>query len=122
MRLPISLAIAVVLAFSAGGCGDSSDDSSMPGAHPGTPTAPAGGSFRNCGAGGERLGVVGADCATARRVATRWSGSRRCRPPGGASRAGCSVGPYRCLATASGRGWSVSCAKAGSSIAFTVRG
>ena len=44
-----------------------------------------------------------------------------CRPPDGASRWGCSVGSYRCQGVVTDRGWSVSCAKPGRSIAFRVR-
>lgn len=44
-----------------------------------------------------------------------------CRPPKGASRWGCSVGSYRCQGVVTDRGWSVSCAKPGRSIAFRIR-
>jgi len=44
-----------------------------------------------------------------------------CKPPDGASRWGCSVGSYRCQGVVTDRGWSVSCAKPGRSIAFRVR-
>jgi hypothetical protein len=51
---------------------------------------------------------------------TEWEATPDCRHPHGASRWGCSVGPYRCQAVVTGRGWSVDCAKPGRSIAFTV--
>lgn len=44
-----------------------------------------------------------------------------CEPSRGASRWGCSVGAYRCQGVVTDRGWSVSCAKPGRSIAFRVR-
>lgn len=44
-----------------------------------------------------------------------------CGRPGEASRWGCRIGPYGCQAVVTDRGWSVSCAKAGRSVAFTVR-
>lgn len=44
-----------------------------------------------------------------------------CEPPAGASRWGCSVGSYRCQGVVTDRGWSVSCAKPGRSIAFRIR-
>jgi hypothetical protein len=49
-----------------------------------------------------------------------WMSSPACGHPHGASRWGCSVGPYRCQAVVTGRGWSVDCAKPGQSIPFTV--
>ncbi|HET9592821.1 MAG TPA: hypothetical protein VFP17_07890 [Solirubrobacterales bacterium] len=49
-----------------------------------------------------------------------WMRSAACRHPQGASRWGCSVGPYRCQAVVTDRGWTVDCAKPGRSIAFTV--
>lgn len=44
-----------------------------------------------------------------------------CKPPEGGSRWGCSVGSYRCQGVVTDRGWSVSCAKPGRSIAFRVQ-
>jgi len=44
-----------------------------------------------------------------------------CRHPQGASRWGCSIGPYGCQGVVTDRGWSVSCSKPGRSVAFTVR-
>jgi hypothetical protein len=60
--------------------------------------------------------------ATAARAEVRaeWEESPECAHPQGASRWGCSVGPYRCQAVVTDRGWSVDCAKPGRSIAFTV--
>lgn len=57
---------------------------------------------------------------TAQRVQAAWERDPRCKRPWGASRWGCSVGPYRCQAVVVGRGWSVSCSKPGESIAFLI--
>lgn len=54
-------------------------------------------------------------------VRTAFLANPGCKPPAGASRWGCSVGTYRCQGVVTDRGWSISCAKPGSSIAFTVR-
>ena len=55
------------------------------------------------------------------RVRSAWLANPDCKPPEEASRWGCSVGAYRCQGVVTGRGWSVSCAKPGRSVAFTVR-
>jgi len=75
-----------------------------------------------CGGGsGETTGSqpLGAD-ASARDVQRAWEAQPSCMLPPGASRWGCSVGPYRCQAVVTGRGRSVSCARPGRSISFTV--
>jgi hypothetical protein len=59
--------------------------------------------------------------ASTREVRVAWERNPSCRRPPGASRWGCSVGPYRCQAIVVDRGWSVSCAKAGRSVSFRVR-
>lgn len=92
MRLATCLLIVAVLALA--GCGDSSDE---------TTTGPA----ADGGAAEER-------------VQSAWERSPGCKRPPGASRWGCSVGTYRCQGVVSGRGLSISCAKPGRSIAFTV--
>lgn len=50
----------------------------------------------------------------------RWEARPACTRPDGASRWGCSVGPYRCQAVVVDRGWAVDCAKPGRSISFTI--
>jgi hypothetical protein len=57
----------------------------------------------------------------ARKLRLAWERNPDCRRPQGASRWSCSIGAYRCGAVVTGRGWSVDCAKPGSSIGFTVR-
>jgi hypothetical protein len=91
MRRLAPLLVAAVLALIAG-CGDSSEE---------TTTAPA--------------------KSAEQQVRAAWLAKPGCRPPKGASRWGCSVGSYRCQGVVTGRGWSVSCAKPGRSIAFRVR-
>jgi hypothetical protein len=57
---------------------------------------------------------------SSRELRSAWAREPACRRPPGASRWGCSVGAYRCHGVVTGRGWSISCAKPGRSIAFTV--
>jgi hypothetical protein len=96
MRLATCLAILVAVLALLGGCGDSSEETTAP--------APA-----------------AAEALTEREIRSAWEREPSCRRPPGASRWGCSVGDYRCQAVVTGRGWSVSCAKPGRSVAFTVR-
>jgi hypothetical protein len=95
MRRPIILLLAVAAIALLGGCGDSSDEMTNPG--PAQGGAPA-----------------------KQEVRAAWAADPGCGRPQGASRWGCSVGGYRCQAVVVDRGWSVSCAKPGRSIAFTV--
>ena len=123
MRLRVPLLI-LALAALLGGCGGSSGGGSESTAEPRTETstAPAGASARACAldAGGiEGLRVTEVSCGRAQRVALAWRASDACAKTG--SRSACSVRSYRCLATATGRGWSVSCARKGESVAFTVQ-
>jgi len=94
VRLPALAPIVVLLALLAG-CGDSSEETTAP--------APARGSN-----------------ALTREVRAAWERNPRCKRPPGASRWGCSVGSYRCQGVVTGRGLSISCAKPGRSVAFTV--
>lgn len=76
------------------------------------------------GCGGSDDGVTSSTSATFDGDAltqTKWEHSSDCHRPPGASRWGCSIVPYRCQAVVVDRGWSVSCAKPGKSIAFRVR-
>lgn len=59
--------------------------------------------------------------SSAREVRSTWERNSDCRHPRGASRWACSVGPYRCQGVVTDRGWSISCAKPGRSVAFNVR-
>jgi len=95
MRLPLALALVVLAAALLFGCGGSDDA---------TTTLPQ----------GANQGAAKAE------VRAEWEESPDCAHPQGASRWGCSVGPYRCQAVVSDRGWAVDCAKPGRSIAFTV--
>jgi hypothetical protein len=128
MRLATPLAILALAAAPLAGCGGSSPEksSSSPTTQPraGTPTAPAGASARSCrtrDSGAESLRATGTTCPEARHLLLGWRRNAACAPPAGPSRSGCSVRSYRCLATATDRGWSVSCAKPGRSVAFISR-
>jgi hypothetical protein len=101
MRLPTILALfglAAVLLFGCDGSGDS------------TSTGPHGGGMMPRSAMGSSMAKMRAS----------WMSSPACGHPQGASRWGCSVGPYRCQAVVVDRGWAVDCAKPGRSISFTV--
>ncbi|MGN6816701.1 MAG: hypothetical protein ACTHK3_11580 [Solirubrobacterales bacterium] len=122
------LAVLVLAAALLLGCGGSSSRESSTGAgaqsHGVIPPAPAGARARHCRAGATGatgLTATGATCTEARRLMLGWTHSSACQPATGASRSSCSALSYRCLATATGRGWSVSCSKPGRSIGFTAR-
>lgn len=126
MRLATPLAVLVLTAGLLAGCGGSGSESSTESGAPRTDssTAPTGATARSCHAGQagvEGLAATGTTCTEARHVMLGWTHSSACRPPAGASRASCPALSYRCLAAATGRGWSVSCSKPGRAIAFTVR-
>lgn len=125
MRRAIPLAVLALVAALVLGCGSSSSESSTGGgSHGGTSTAPAGAAARSCRsgeAGVTGLKATGTTCTEARHLMLGWTHSSACRPPQGASRSSCPALSYRCLATATDRSWSVSCAKPSRAIAFSVR-
>jgi len=125
MRLATPLAIAAVTAALLAGCG-SSDDGTETGASapPADSSAPAGAAAESCAthdSGTRGLRATGLDCGVARHLMNEWAASEGCASPAGSSRSSCSLGPYRCLATATDRGLAVSCARSGQSVAFTVK-
>ena len=95
MRLATPLALITLAAGLLCGCGSSGDNSTMTGPHISGGTAKP-------------------------KMRAFWMASPSCKHPQGASRWGCSVGPYRCQAVVVDRGWSVNCAKPGRSISFTI--
>jgi hypothetical protein len=121
-RLVAPLLVLTLLAVLTG-CGSSGETTG--GAQPQiVHSPPPGASVRACKEGDaavEGLRASGVTCTEARHVMLGWRASAPCKPPAGASRSGCPALSYRCLATATERGWSVSCAKPGRSIAFRVR-
>jgi hypothetical protein len=126
MRRTAPLAVLALVAALLLGCGGSSSESSTGGGaqSPGTSTAPAGATAQPCHSGKADvtgLKATGTTCTEARHLMLGWTHSSACRPPQGASRSSCPALSYRCLATATDRGWSVSCAKPGRAIAFTAR-
>jgi hypothetical protein len=96
LRLPALIAIVASLAMLAG-CGGSSDETTFAPAKPGT------------------------TAVSAKELRADWERAPACERPRGASRWGCSVDSYRCQGVVTGRGWTVSCAKPGKSVAFRVR-
>jgi hypothetical protein len=74
-----------------------------------------------CGDSSEETTTIAPTKSVEQWVRTTFLASPECKPPAGASRWGCAVGTYRCQGVVTDRGWSVSCAKPGSSIAFSVR-
>lgn len=124
MRLS-SLILIIGLAVLWGGCGDSADEAgSNPQAGSEGAAAPPGATARSCESGDgdvESLRATGVDCTEARQVMSGWRRARECDKYGGEARTGCSLLSYRCIATAAGRGWSVSCAKPNRSISFLIR-
>jgi hypothetical protein len=124
MRRAAPLAVLALAAVLLLGCGSSSSEESSTGSgSPGART-PAGASARACplNVGGIRgLRATGVSCGEAQRVALAWRHSAACVETPGASHNACAVRGYRCIATATDRGWSVGCAKPGRSIAFTAR-
>lgn len=126
MRFAAALAVLTLAGALMPGCGGSSDSTlEMPRHGGGMMEGPVGAAAHGChGAGmmgAAGLRTTGAGCTEAHRVMAGWMRQHDCRPPAGASRSSCPVGSYRCLATATDRGWSVGCAERGKSIAFTLR-
>lgn len=77
--------------------------------------------FAGCGDSSEETTTVAPSKSVEQQVRAAFLTKPDCEPPAGASRWGCSVGSYRCQGVVTDRGWSVSCAKPGRSIAFRVR-
>ncbi len=129
MRFAIPIAVVVLAAALAGGCGSSGDDSSgsstATAPKSGAERAPAGASARECAdnAGAAKsLRATGVSCKQAKKLAKAWSEAAGCAPPDGASRSSCQLeGDYDCLAAMTGRGLAVSCARPGRSVAFTIK-
>lgn len=129
MRLAVPFAIVACAAALAVGCGDSGDDAepgstaTAPGAAQGS--APPGASARHCqGANGTAgsLRATNISCEEARLLVAGWLRQDGCAPADGASRSSCRLeGAYDCLTVATDRGLSVSCARPGHSLAFTVK-
>jgi hypothetical protein len=106
------LAAALALA----GCGSSAETTQRAA----TPKAPLGSSVTSCHedllSGPAR--AVGASCAEARSVVTRWVHAPSCMSSAGESRGSCTVGGYGCLSTRTDRGVAVSCTRPGRAVSF----
>jgi hypothetical protein len=128
MRLAAALLTAVLLAASLAACGGSGSGSETTRGEStrqraGRPSSPAGASAQACAAATARvegLRVTATSCGEGQRLALAWRHGSACQLGPGASRAGCSVGSYRCSAVRSDRGVAVNCARPGHTIAFTV--
>lgn len=130
-----ALLLALIAAALAVGCG-SDESSETTSGRSGTETTQA----HESGAGGakspvgvrarsctvtasdyEMLRVTGVDCRAGAKVAAGWTEGPGCRPAPGESRAACSVGEFRCLTAAVGRGLAVTCARPERSVAFIAK-
>jgi hypothetical protein len=135
MRLAVPIAIVCLAAALLAGCGGSSSSEttgapaeSNGGGQASEPSsggsAPAGASASACPvdvAGTSKLRVTAISCGAGQKVVLAWRRGSGCALAAGASQAGCSVRGYRCVATATDRGASVSCARPGRSLAFTAK-
>lgn len=130
MRLAVPLAIVALTLALLSGCGSSGDGSnstsgSQPAPKSSGSTAPAGASAHSCAVqagSASALRATGIPCKRAKRLAATWARSKGCAPADGASRSSCKLeGDYDCLTAVTDRGLAVSCARPGSSVAFTVK-
>ncbi len=130
MRLAVPLAIFALALALLSGCGSSDDGSdsgaaSQPAPKSSGASAPAGASAHSCaGKAGSAsaLRATGIPCKQAKLLAAAWTRHEACAPADGASRSSCQLeGDYDCLTAVTDRGLAVSCARPGSSVAFTVR-
>lgn len=128
MRFATPIAIAVLAAALLAGCGSSSDGPDEAGStaapKASDSSAPAGASAHACAIDADRtsgLRVTGVSCGRGLKTVIAWRRDASCGPAAGGSQAGCTVGGYRCIATATDRGLSVSCSRPGRSIAFTAK-
>jgi hypothetical protein len=146
MKLAAPLLIAVLAAALVAGCGSSSDEGTQgseatapettapqplgeagtrqPPSSASADEAPAGASARPCDTyaiDAEGLRVTGLSCKQGRQLMFAWQRAEGCVLIGDASRGACSVRSYRCLATKTARGVSVSCAQPGRSLAFLAK-
>jgi hypothetical protein len=128
MRLAVLIAIIALAAAGFAGCGGSSESDSTEtgsGAAPqgGAATAPASGATVRCVDIGqtESVRLTALTCDEAKLVLLAWQARNDCVGSQGISHVACTVRSYRCIATRTERGVSVSCARPGRSIAFTSK-
>ncbi len=130
MRLASLLATIVLTTALLAGCGGGSEEDGSRASKPEVPQAkgaaePAGATAHECrGRAGTRarLRATGVPCSVAVGLTRAWERKAACVPAAGSSRAACEIGGgYRCLSLVTDRGVTVSCARPGRSIAFTVR-
>ncbi|HUB99977.1 MAG TPA: hypothetical protein VMS11_09155 [Solirubrobacterales bacterium] len=129
MRIAVPISIIALAAAVFAGCGGSSESDSTEtgsGAAPqgGAATAPAGASAAKCDvnvAEVEAVRATGISCGETKAVLLAWQRNNGCVGSQGISHVACTVRSYRCIATRTERGVSVSCSKPGRSIAFTSK-
>lgn len=131
MRLALPLAIVALAAAMMVGCGSSSDEGTQTSTGPEAQAPRASGAEAPVGAAAKRcdthavdakaLRVTAVSCGEGRQVMFGWQQAESCGLIDGASRGSCAVRSYRCLATKTDRGISVSCARPGHSIAFIAK-
>lgn len=134
MRLAVPIALLALFAALLVGCGggSSSDSETSGGTTGGGETqgqahgssAPAGASAQTCetqAVDAQALRATAVSCGEARAVMFAWQRAGACAAAAGASHSACTVRSYRCIAAATDRGQSVSCAKPGRSLAFIAK-
>ncbi|HVO52984.1 MAG TPA: hypothetical protein VMT37_01075 [Solirubrobacterales bacterium] len=135
MRSAVPIAIVCLAAALLAGCGGSGGGKTSGGATESTAgaaatestggaSAPAGASAQACpidADGTIGLRVTAVSCGEGQKVVLAWGRGSNCTPAPGASQTGCNVRGYRCIATATDRGFSVDCSRPGRSVAFTAK-
>lgn len=119
MKIAAPLLIAALASALLVGCGSS--DEGTTGTEESVSTVPPGARAKSCetlAVDAEALRVAGLSCAEGRQVMLGWQRAEGCGLINGASRGACAVRSYRCLATRTDRGTSVSCSRPGRSVAF----
>lgn len=110
------LALAAVIA--AAGCGSSSDENGTASTTSAEGEAPIGVQAKSCKGEDGEIRVTGVDCSFGRAIVASWHKDSRCFEPEGASRTSCKLGKLTCLGVSASRGFAVTCATTGRSIAF----
>jgi hypothetical protein len=124
MLLRLACLLVLLACLAAAGCGDDPEQVTVPRETdaPAVEPPPQGAPVAQCPSD-LALGLVRAtnvDCETAATAVGEWSEGEGCVPSEEGMRTACSVEDFRCLSLATGRGFAVSCAAEGRSIAFVA--